>query len=94
MWAPLAVRERGWNVSGPAGEMGRRGFVGLGGRKEKRSGPRIKKKRGGKDGPRVDRFGLFFLFFSFFFKSFSNFFSNLFKSNLLHIYHKPFLNYF
>jgi hypothetical protein len=28
--------------------------VGLGGRKEKSSGPREKKERGGKDGPRVD----------------------------------------
>jgi hypothetical protein len=47
-WAPPVggcVREReGSGAYGPAGEMGRRGFVGLGGRKEKRSGPREKKK--------------------------------------------------
>jgi hypothetical protein len=58
--------------------MGRRGFVGLGGRKEKRSGPREKKERGGKDGPRVDRFDLFFFFFSF---SFSNPFQTNFSNH-------------
>jgi hypothetical protein len=43
--------------------MGHKGFEGLGGRKEKKKwAAGKKKKRGGKDGLRVDSFGLFCFF--------------------------------
>jgi hypothetical protein len=82
------MREReGSGAYGPAGEMGRRGFVGLGGRKEKKVGRGKKKESGGKDGSRVDRFGLFcFSFFSFLFQiHFKPIFQTIFKSNILHL---------